>query len=715
MKVLKLLFILSVTSIFAQVPTNNDCANAELITVPTNSTLTISRDYAEATESLDASCNNANQDNRDLWYEFTMPIDGIFRISNTSVLNFFTIYESCGGAEIACMGDDSSYINLVNGNTYLLRASFQFASTTSFSVQAFAPIANDECVNRETITISTSNFTQPAPNSSLASTSLSASCDSSSNTYLDLWYEFVMPVTGTVDITFSNNTQTFSLYDSCAGTELQCFSNNGVFQNLQSGSTYILRVAERTTDAGTMNFRLQAYEYATNNDCANSENIIIETANTNTYQTDLRTATESLDSSCEIASNTNYDLWYNFTMPVTGNIKIDQLTANERVTIYDACGGNEISCQSGLHFVSGLQAGINYSVRISSNIVSNRTPRFQAFTLATNDDCDNSENITIPVNNTSQFTVDVRTATESLDSSCDTATNTNLDLWYNFTMPVTGNLQISNSVFDLKTTLFDACSGTEIDCGSGNFSYTNLSLNTNYLLRISQRTNDAISRSFSLQAFENIFNDDCATPQDITVIENDFSTYSTNNSAATNSVNSSCEPSGESNTVSDVWYRFTMPTNNDIAIEHLTNNILGYYALYDACGNAEIQCFTNDGFFNNLTQGNEYLLKVGNLSSQSGDMSFQISVQSETLGTKSSELENINIYPNPTTGILNIQKSIGLNIQQVSILDLNGRILKREKIQNETLSINISELPSSIYMLVLEAENKQIVKRIVKL
>jgi len=682
MKAVKLLFLFCVTTVFAQVPTNNDCVNAEVMVIPINSTLTISRDYTEATESLDASCNNVNIDNRDLWYSFTMPIDGILRISNTSVLNYFTIYESCGGAEVACNQDDSSYLNLVSGNEYLLRASFQFAGTTSFTVQAFESIANDECVNREIVSVSTTGFTQPNPDSSSASNSTTASCDSSNNTYLDLWYEFVMPVNGTVEVTFSNNTQTFALYDNCTGTELQCFSNNGLFENLQSGNTYILRVAERTEDAGVMNFRLQAYEYATNNDCNNSETIIIETANSNTYQTDLRTATESLDATCETASNTNYDLWYNFTMPVTGNLKIDQLTVQDTVTIYDSCGGTEISCQSGLQFIDGLIAGTNYIVRIASINPTNKQPRFQAFLAAVNDECENSELLSVTTDNFTQYTVDTRTATESLDSSCDTTSDFNLDLWYDIVMPVSGNLQISNTIFQLKTTLYDACSGVELDCSSGSTTYENLAFNTTYKLRVSQRANEASAVSFRLQAFENIFNDECATPQDIIITENEFLTYSTNNAAATNSMISGCEPSSENLTVLDVWYRFTMPSDNDIEIDHLTEGINGYYALYDVCGNSELQCFINDGFFNNLTEGNEYLLKVGNLSSQSGALDFNISAKSETLNVEEFTSENIKLYPNPVDAVLNLQYPMQSNFEMLSIFDLNGRLVERITNQN---------------------------------
>ncbi|KAA5824516.1 T9SS type A sorting domain-containing protein [Algibacter amylolyticus] len=714
MKTLKLLLLICSSSLFAQVPANNECTNAEPITIPTASALVISPNFTEATETLDASCNTASVNNKDLWYTFTMPIEGILRISSTSVTNYFTIYDTCGGAEIECSKDDSSFNSLTNGNTYLLRASYQFDNGGAFSLQALTAAANDECTNRETISISISSFTQPNPDSSYASKSIEASCDTANNLYLDVWYEFIMPVNGNVEVTFSNNKQTFTLYDGCTGNELQCFSGIGLFENLSQNSTYILRVAERSTEVGTMNFRLQAYAFALNNDCENAETINVETLNSNTYQTDLRAANESLDSTCEITSDTNFDLWYNFTMPVIGNLKIEQLSGLDTVTLYDSCGGTEISCQSGLQIISGLVENTNYVVRIASISPKNIQPRFQAFAKAENDECGASETLSITTNDFTQYTVDARTATESLNSSCDTDSDINLDLWFDFVMPVTGNLQVSGTTFHLKSTLYDACSGNEIGCFQGNGTFSNLILNTTYKLRVSQKLNDSNSRNFRLQALENIFNDECSSPQNIVVPTEGYITTTTNNGAATNSIITACEPPSESLTVQDVWYSFTMPSTNDIEISHLSENVLGYYALFDACGTTELQCFTNSGFFPNLTQGNEYLLKVGNLSSQSGILSFNMSAQQVALDVNSVSIKNLKLYPNPTTNVFHIEHSGQMNLQNLSVLDLNGRVIKSVKLHDNMKTIDISSLQPSVYIVVIEAANARLIKRIIK-
>ena len=60
MKALKLLFLMCSMPVFVQIPANNECVNAEPITIPTASVLMISADFTEATESLDATCNIAS-------------------------------------------------------------------------------------------------------------------------------------------------------------------------------------------------------------------------------------------------------------------------------------------------------------------------------------------------------------------------------------------------------------------------------------------------------------------------------------------------------------------------------------------------------------------------------------------------------------------------------------------------------------------------------
>ena len=74
--------------------------------------------------------------------------------------------------------------------------------------------------------------------------------------------------------------------------------------------------------------------------------------------------------------------------------------------------------------------------------------------------------------------------------------------------------------------------------------------------------------------------------------------------------------------------------------------------------------------------------------------------------------ESIELYPNPTTGILNIR---GLNTEnsRIKILDSIGKIVDQPK--SEDHQIDLSNLANGLYFIVIETDKLQISKRIIKL
>lgn len=59
---------------------------------------------------------------------------------------------------------------------------------------------------------------------------------------------------------------------------------------------------------------------------------------------------------------------------------------------------------------------------------------------------------------------------------------------------------------------------------------------------------------------------------------------------------------------------------------------------------------------------------------------------------------NVSIYPNPATTTLNLT-STGISDFELSILDITGKVIKTEKISDQTFTIDISDLASGMYML----------------
>ncbi|WP_178985259.1 Ig-like domain-containing protein [Winogradskyella helgolandensis] len=82
------------------------------------------------------------------------------------------------------------------------------------------------------------------------------------------------------------------------------------------------------------------------------------------------------------------------------------------------------------------------------------------------------------------------------------------------------------------------------------------------------------------------------------------------------------------------------------------------------------------------------------------------------------ELE-FDIYPNPASGIVNVKISGTLNVPDINIYDVTGKLIKHSKITNENLSyttttqIGISTLQSGVYFVKLIEEDRVITKKLI--
>ncbi|MDC8003270.1 choice-of-anchor J domain-containing protein [Aureisphaera galaxeae] len=87
---------------------------------------------------------------------------------------------------------------------------------------------------------------------------------------------------------------------------------------------------------------------------------------------------------------------------------------------------------------------------------------------------------------------------------------------------------------------------------------------------------------------------------------------------------------------------------------------------------------------------------------------------SRVLGTESVALESITMFPNPTTGQLNIA-SPQAAIEKVEVYDLMGRMVTTNNIQgNNNILIDLSGLKTSVYFVTLTTDQGVVTKKIVK-
>ena len=99
-----------------------------------------------------------------------------------------------------------------------------------------------------------------------------------------------------------------------------------------------------------------------------------------------------------------------------------------------------------------------------------------------------------------------------------------------------------------------------------------------------------------------------------------------------------------------------------------------------------------------------------------GTCSFELTVES-VLGVASNQLNaGVSIYPNPARNVMNIGNSTDIQLERAVIYDLNGRMIQTVDLSDMSAeaSVNVAHLASGVYMVQLQAQDGQAIKRLVK-
>ncbi|MEN8228219.1 MAG: T9SS type A sorting domain-containing protein [Bacteroidota bacterium] len=75
------------------------------------------------------------------------------------------------------------------------------------------------------------------------------------------------------------------------------------------------------------------------------------------------------------------------------------------------------------------------------------------------------------------------------------------------------------------------------------------------------------------------------------------------------------------------------------------------------------------------------------------------------------EKSGFSIYPNPTSGIVNIE-SFENDIQRVSVIDVSGKLIMQQKTATNHLTIDLSNQPAGIYFIKIEAKDEVILREV---
>ncbi|QQX75505.1 MULTISPECIES: T9SS type A sorting domain-containing protein [Aequorivita] len=94
------------------------------------------------------------------------------------------------------------------------------------------------------------------------------------------------------------------------------------------------------------------------------------------------------------------------------------------------------------------------------------------------------------------------------------------------------------------------------------------------------------------------------------------------------------------------------------------------------------------------------------------DLNYYITVSgTQTLSVENFNEDSITLTPNPVINTISIEKSPNLDITQITIFNINGQAVMKTHFND---SVDISHLPAGFYILILETEQGNLTKKIIK-
>jgi subtilisin-like proprotein convertase family protein len=102
-------------------------------------------------------------------------------------------------------------------------------------------------------------------------------------------------------------------------------------------------------------------------------------------------------------------------------------------------------------------------------------------------------------------------------------------------------------------------------------------------------------------------------------------------------------------------------------------------------------------------------------SGNSSTCSFDLTVEEE-LSVNTASLQTIRFFPNPAKSLVILENAQNLDLHQLNVYDLRGRrvLYANLKSMGSRKTIDVSQLASATYLVVVEGKNGRIVKRLIK-
>lgn len=685
-------WLLSLTAT-AQAVGSDDCAGAPLVTVPNSGAATFFQvNTTTATRSQpDLICTRSSNDD-DVWFRFVATTQGIlFRYRNTNIPASaggigYGVYDACGGTELACnfrfgdgqTGNDVAELrqNLIVGNTYYVRVFVTGVGSGTFEFGLQPAELNDDCDGAIRLPVATAgncdfrtvnteaNTRSFIPPTSCTQTSINDDefyLFTATTEYVTFSYENLSAAVGT------SSGLGYSIHDGCSGMELVC---NTVFGGPTSGSQVVNRLNP---------FNLNQ-DYVVR--------LFLE-GNTSTGSFDFCIS----EASCvppTITYAVNFDECAGAGPRVEVNV-VDMGDATT-ITVQNTGGASDLTfTRAGMQSTQLTEAfategTYQFTAVHDADEACNDVQIVDVYCLADNQTCDAARPLTInPPNDRTVATEAKNWYATTGEYRPEPVCNVYLggDLFYTFTAVSTEMiLDVTQNPFGPMCAVVNAMGcddeGAQVASGAlrgiGTITLTDLSPGRDYIMRVYDARNDDFGTAvFYAQA-------EATLPVELA--------------------------------------QFTgtaQPKANELIWESSYEEALADYTLLRSTDAIDWQPVTTIKAHNEptiykvtdeaLTTITYYQLLTRDLDGTERKFG-PITVQRDAV--------EVQLYPNPTMGLLQVRLTDPNEAAQVEVLNLQGRVVQSRTVTKANQELDLTTLPRGVYLLKVQQSGKIIARRVVK-
>jgi hypothetical protein len=354
------------------VSASDDCSTATPLLAGTAATGNTSA--ATPSVGIPAShCAGTSETGNDEWYSYTATVAGshVISLCGSSFDTSLSLWTGCpdGSLTPVVCNDDSCGLQssitrtMAEGETLLVRVGGYNTGAGAYTLLATAPTppppppANDNCADATTVVVggAYTGSTVSGTNDATGSCGLSTTAN-------DVWFTFTAPSDGAFAFSTCDAVgydTVLSFWDTCGGAEILCDDDSDfgctfsglrseIRRTMLSGETILVRLAGFNGASGS--YVLTVAEVTppppppANDDCSGA--LPISAGLDQPYDTTLSTTSGQAVADCGLTDVVEQDIWFTFIAECTGTVEINTCgtTYDTAVAVFDACGGNQITC-----------------------------------------------------------------------------------------------------------------------------------------------------------------------------------------------------------------------------------------------------------------------------------------------------------------------------------------------------------------------------------